>query len=248
MKSFSFTMLASAALAIFASSCGGDNEAGTDSLLVKGSASSSASSKWSIRAGEDAVTYGSPTSVRMTFYSMYVSPNADCSSPIQVADFGEGTEFELFDNPTLVEANVADGTYRCIIMEASDILTFKPDQAAADAVPGICDTNTDYTFDAYRTGEPETDQWLDVDGQVVVSHGTVGAPVADRFTVFASTDPTAATAAGVPIYSGQAFELLGELVVPGQTTFFVDPSDRVSAPDIGGGPKCWLEGFQVGFR
>jgi hypothetical protein len=239
------TLLLLVATLLLVLSCGGENS--DASLVVKGSASAREATKLSPRAGDSQPTYGSATSVKVTLYGMYISASTDCSDPVQVADFGaSGSEFELFDEPTLIEDAVEPGTYPCIILETSDIIGFRPDQASEDALAGICDTSTDYSFDAYRTGEPETDQWIDLNGDPILSRGTVGDPVEDHLFLFASTDPAAAQANGESVY--QAFTLDSALVVPGQTTFYIDASDRISAPDFGGTQYCWMEGLEMGFR
>lgn len=229
-------------------SCGGE-ESGQGTLIVKGSGSASAQAKiaatrWAENVG------GSPTSFGITFYAIYISTNADCSNPIQVADFGaDGRSFDLLTEPTLVEAEVAEGTYNCVIGESSDVMTFTVDETAVSEHAGICETGTTYTYDIYREGEIDSDLWVDIDGTNIAATGTPVSPGANRVTNFSTTgDPSLVRANGVAPDSHQLGTLSTALVVPGQTTFYIDASDQVSDWASDSVSHCWLEQPLSGFR
>lgn len=228
--------------------CGGE-ESGQGTLIVKGSGSATALSK--IAATRLAANVGgSPTSFGLTFYAIYISANADCSNPIQVADFGEdGQAFDLLTEPTLVEEEVAEGTYQCVIGESSDVMTFTVDETAVSEHAGICETGTTYTYDIYRAGEVDSDLWVDLDGAKITATGTPVSPGANRVTTFNTTgDPSLVRANGVAPDSHQLGTLSTALVVPGQTTFYIDASDQVSDWPSDGVSHCWLEQPLSGFR
>jgi len=101
--------------------------------------------------------YGSPTSLKITMYSIWVSTNADCTGLVSVADYGTaGQEFNIFDLPTLFQGSPADGTYNCMVIKMLDTMHFKPAQNGGTE----CVAGTEYPFDIARG---QGGVWVDTD-------------------------------------------------------------------------------------
>src|SRR6185436_17647901 len=149
---------------------------------------------------------GSPTEFKITLYKIYISENADCSDPVLLTNYGSsGEQFDLFTNPTLFSGSPADGTYHCMILEFNDVMKFKADDEAVTAHAGCEDTDTEYSFDVYRDGEPDDGLWLDIDGNAIDATGTPADPSNDHAFAYASTAAAATDvlAGGNPIDANQ---------------------------------------------
>lgn len=243
-------------LAVGMSSCSSSSttatadEETTETLTILGSSSSGDADSSIILGLSDnsqvafqQVLAGSPTSLAVDLYQIYLGESADCTDIELIEDNGETPEgFDMVNSPTLFSGEVAAGTYNCMVMVISDNMTFRPDDVAEAAFPGVCDSETDAVFDIYRTDSDDT-AWIDVDGNEITATGTPDEPSVDRVSVFASTDPAAAIAA-LGISENQAGELTSGLTVPAEITFYADFSDSVSETD----GNCWLEGGELGFR
>jgi hypothetical protein len=237
---FHRTVLFISCLSVLALACGGGGGSGGSSastFKVYGSAHKLVGARASLAA---VTPFGSPTSTRQVFYKGWVSTSDDCSDPVLLDDLGaSGKEIEFFDDPVIFEGSPPDGTYECVIVQVSDTMRIKPDQVAQDAFPGVCAVGTAYDVDTFKTGDPDRAQLGSADLQV--GEGTPDAPVPQAVTIFISTDPTKLAAT---VADSQKVQLLAPMVVPGQTTFFSDFSDRVADND----GHCWLEKGEVGFR
>ncbi len=179
----------------------------------------------------EAVThYGSPTYEQVKLYTFWVSENPDCTSLVQLEDYGaDGQSFDMFSNPTLFSGNPPDGTYNCIVIKLSDNMNFKPAQSDGT---GICVAGTTYTYDIARGDGEET--WVDQNFVPITIDGNE-----NTVYFFASTDIAAAEAKGVSPY--QITELLSPLVSPGQVTMALDFTDMVFITEVAGVQKCWLD-------
>lgn len=241
-----FTRVAGITLAAMLSACGGDDDA--PALTVVGSMSSVKTARtqpWYERmlvalvpAARAQVVGGGATALKMRFYTLYASPNADCTSPILVADHGAAAiERDLADGPVLFEGSPPAGTYRCLIVKASDLQKITPDDAAPTPP---CMHGVEFTRDLYR--EPDTD-FQDLAGHPITAHGTDAAPIDDTVYFFASTDIAAVPSAS----PNQTLLMSGPLVVPGRTTFYLDPSGGVTS-NGSTPPYCAVENAHMGFR
>jgi hypothetical protein len=237
------TVLFISCLSVLALACGGGGGGGSggskdSTFKVFGSAQKLVGAQ--ARASLAAEPHGSPTSSRQVFYKGWVSTSEDCSSPILLDDLGaSGNEIEFFDNPVIFEGSPPDGTYKCVIVQVSDTMSIKPDQVAQDAFPGVCAVGTAYDVDTFKTGDPDRAQFGSVAPQI--GEGTPDTAVPQAVTIYISTDLTKLAAT---IADSQKVQLLAPMVVPGQTTFFSDFTDRVANND----GHCWLEKGEVGFR
>jgi hypothetical protein len=185
-------------------------------------------------------TLGSPTEVRLNFYSVYLSENEDCSNPIIVQDYGNlPVQKNLSTGETLFEGNPPAGEYKCMILKMQDIVSFKPDAVAQAAWPGVCSEGL-HAFDIYRASSDDI-PWIDIEGNDIVGHGEDEAPVADVVYIYATTNLAALGNES----ENQSLELTSGLTLPSTQTFYVDFTDGVS----GMGNKCNLEKSEsMGFR
>lgn len=251
-----------AALCLGLAACGGTETATTTTagptFTVKGSMSrtmGAAAPTWWQRAlawlapsaaHAQAMTAGSPTRMVLRIHSLQITENADCSGPYTtVQRFDPPRDVDLATNPTLFEGSPAAGTYRCLIFEADDILTVRPDAAAAAAFPGRCMAGTDHATDLYR--EPDTD-FRRPDGTTITATGTRAAPGRQRVFFFASTNPTAANSRPGGPSPTQTVPLASPLVVPAQTTFYLDATNGLLGDEEDGVSYCVVEDAVMGFR
>lgn len=205
-------------------------------VTILGSNSSVATSSVRARA-----TAGSPTSMKMQVYGLFISTSEDCSSPVTVFDNATSTEFDMYAAPTLFAGVITPGTYKCVIIKASDNFNFKVDATAVSAKsPECADTTTEYTMDIYRS-DNGGDVFKDLNGATITATGTNTTPSADVVYLVASTIPASATAYD----TNQKIPLSAALVVPGSSTFYVDFSNGIDNTS----GHCGIEdGTGFGFR
>jgi hypothetical protein len=209
------------ALALFASgtwACSDTVQAPSNTLTIKGAAT--AAPKAAATVSRTAAAYmppdsglptGDPASMTIGLYALYISPNADCSSPVLVSDNGTtAVQKDFVQTPVLFTGSPAAGTYKCVMLKMSDVLHMKPATSF-----GPCVTGTEYAGDIYRDGETD---WKDPQLNQVVGHGTDSLPVDDHVTIFMTRDTSAAYARGISPH--QTIALGSDLIVPGQSTFY----------------------------
>ncbi len=161
-----------------------------------------------------------PSHMWIAMYSLYLSPNPDCTAPFLVQDYGAGGSVKDFAlNQVLFQAEPDAGTYPCMIFRMSDVLSMVPERSF-----GPCDSTQTYVGDIYRDGETD---WIDQDGNAIIGRGSddpAGA-VDDHVAIFFTTDTGAALGRGVS--SNQLVGLTSPLVSPGQSTLYWDMSGAV---------------------
>lgn len=193
-------------------------------------------------------TAGSPTVLRQRFFAVHVGASADCTGLIEVARFPSGLMLDLVEEPTLIEADLDEDTYRCVVFELEDQLSIIPDAVAEAAFPGRCTAGVESVTDLHRADDDD-DLYRDLSGTPIPGRGSRASPVADRIFLFASTSPMAATSRSNGPTANQTVQLGGALTVPGQTTFYVDATDGVLGDvDTDGTPYCVVEAGALGFR
>jgi len=129
---------------------------GAPALVVYGSGSALGAS---LRMdGDSGAVFGPAGSLTIKLYSLYISTNADCSSPQLVQDLGAaGVNKDFMTNPVLFEGTPTAGTYQCVMMKMSDVLNMKP--GAAVVLPGQIILATS-TAPARATGSIRTSRRL----------------------------------------------------------------------------------------
>ena len=178
---------------------------------------------------------GAASSVTIRMYALWISTHGDCSAPLLVQTYGEtGQDKDFMQNPVLFAGQPAVGSYQCVMFRMSDVLRIKPATTF-----GACIADADYAGDIYRDGESD---WKDVDLNSVVGHGTDEIPVDDRVTIFFTRDTAAARLRGIS--TNQLVLLESNLVVPAQSTFYMDASDAVQTD----GTYCGLEKPRTSFE
>lgn len=212
----------------------------TPTLTVMGAASAPAvaavgPARIAPSASDTGYMPGDPSSVSIRMYALWVSSNADCSAPQLVQNYGDGGQDKDFaQNPVLFSGAPADGAYPCMMFRMSDVI-----RVTTPTTFGGCVAGTEYPGDIHRDGDVA---WVDQDLNVVAGHGTEDAPVDDHVTIFFARDTLAAQARGI---SGeQIVPLLSDLVVPGQSTFYMNARDRVYTDGV----RCGLERPTASFQ
>jgi hypothetical protein len=206
---------------------------GDPALVVYGSGAPAGASLHS--PPDSGVTWGGASSLTIKLYTLYISANADCSSPVVVQDLGaSGADKDFMANPVLFEGTPAAGTYPCVMFKMSDVLSMKPATSF-----GACVAAHEYTGDIYRDGETD---WVDVNLNPVVGTGTDEVPADNHVTIFMTRDTAAVLARGVSRH--QIVPLQSSLIVPGQSTFHMDASNAV----LTDGSQCGIDPPVMSFR
>lgn len=204
------------AAALTAGCTASTSDSGSDGLLRILGASAPSSALASIYG----TPVGTPASMSVTMYKLYISPNADCSAAVEAQTYGaNGAVKDFTASPTLFQADVAPGSYPCVAINMSDVVGFTSDTDSLG-----CQTGTPYTIDVFTPESQET--WLDINGDTLVATGTDSTPGNDRPWIFFATDTAAVMAAG---YShGQVIPLTNALVAPSTVTFVWDATNAVN--------------------
>lgn len=225
----------------------------TGTLTLRGA--SSASGAFSMQPiGRDyappVMLPGTPSSVRVRAYKVYLAANADCSNPIVVQDRGAADYANIAGRPTLFSGSVAAGAYNCMILKMSDVIKFTPDVPAQAASNGVCMAGQERDFDILKA--PDGESWYNVEsGGSTSGAGTYATPVAQDVFQFFSTNQSAATAANGRIHGHQLTTLGNPVVIRSSETtngaFIFDFSGRMAVvSESDAGPfYCWLEGVRV---
>ncbi len=178
---------------------------------------------------------GDPAALRIGMYALYLSPNADCSAPVLVQDYGTtAAEKDFVGNPVLFTGSPAEGPYQCVAIKMSDVIRVVPDSTF-----GACTAGTEYAGDIYRAGDSS---WKDVDLNTVIGTGEDTLPADDRVTLILTRDTTAAQARGFS--TNQTLLLGSDLIVPGQSTFYWNGQGTVT--DQGG--QCGVNPGRPSFQ
>lgn len=215
--------------------CGDDEEmmevATTGELVLRGS-SQPPPSPVAQPTTAASVPVGDPASFLVGLYSFHISGNADCSGPFITA-FDNGSAAatrDLTTNPEFFTArDVATGTYPCVAMRISDIVSFQSESSG-----GACMAGVTYARDVYRAGG-EAEPFLDLSLTPIPATGTDAIPSEDRIYILFTINRSAATGRGFA--QNQVVALTSPLVVPSAMTFYWDATNAVQ--DNAG--QCVLE-------
>lgn len=101
------------------------------------------------------------------------------------------------------------------------------------------------TTDVYRA--PDTD-FRDLAGAAIPARGTRAVPVADIVYFFATTHGAAATGRAGGPSATQVLPLATPMIVPGQTTLYVDATNGMLGDVEDGVSYCVAEAGKIGFR
>ncbi len=178
---------------------------------------------------------GDPSAMSIGMYALYISPNADCSNPVLVEDYGSTPQYKNFvANDVLFSATPTVGTYPCVAIKMSDIVKGTPATSYGACVAGV-----EYPGDIYRVGDST---WKDINLNPIIGTGSDSFPVDDHVTIFMSTDTLAVLARGVS--SNQLIPLGSSLIVPGQSTFYWNAQGSMATDGV----DCGLNPGQPEFR
>ena len=170
-----------------------------------------------------AVTSGTPASLTLTVYTLYISTNDDCSGMVLVQDYGPtGSPKDFMQNPVLFSGSPPAGAYKCVAFRMSDVISMRPATSF-----GACVSGVENLGDIYRAGESD---WKDVNLATVVGTGTDSVPANDRVTIFLARNAPPAVARGLSVH--QVIPLSSDLVVPAQATFYWDATGTVQTDGV----------------
>lgn len=239
MRTSALARAAFVAAGLFLAACNAPIAPSASTLTIHGAASAPPPSSPLLaprhQSADPNVLTGSPSSITIRMYGLWISAHADCSAPVLVQTYGDaGQDKDFMQHPVLFAGEPAAGTYQCVMFRMSDVLHMKPATSF-----GACVAGTDYAGDIYRDGESD---WKDVNLNPVVGHGTDAAPVDDHVTIFFTRDTAAALARGIS--TNQIVRLESDLIVPAQSTFFMDATNAVQTDGV----DCGLEPPRTSFQ
>jgi hypothetical protein len=215
----------------FTAACSGSDAAtapGAATLTVKGSGSAPPAGLVTAAlvqhgAAMSVIQSGTPSSLTLTVYALYISPNDDCSAMQLVQDYGAaGVPKDMMSNPVLFSGSPAAGAYKCVAIKMSDVIHMTPATSF-----GACVASTDYPGDIYRAGETD---WKDVNLNPIIGTGTDSVPANDHVTIFMARNAAGAIGRGLSVH--QVIALASDLVVPAQTTFYWDATGTVQTDGV----------------
>ncbi|MFO0761232.1 MAG: hypothetical protein U0359_32435 [Byssovorax sp.] len=207
------------------------------SLTIVGSTGSPASGSGPEKSAQGippGASVGTPSSVAIGLYSLYLGLTPDCADLQLAQDYGsQPLIVDLAASSTLFSTSPPDGAYPCVVFKMSDQIHFRT-STTFDA----CEAETDYVADVYRSGQTG---YLDPDGLYVNGQGDDLNPVNDPFALVMTTSPTAAIAHGFDAH--QVLGLASALTVPGTATFVWDAANTMMSVD----GQCGVDPGQPGF-
>ena len=179
----------------------------------------------------------SASALTFKVYKMAVSTSPLCTGLITVVDNGNTpVAVDFLASPDLGNGVLADGTYNCIVIEFSDVLSFTPSTTSHS---GSCVSGTPRSLDICRSDNGGTSKLID--GSTTTCTGTNGAdssvygtPGADRVAIYLSTGVTTGgnDAFNPPISVGtntHGLNLATALTISGTASgkFVVNPAGKV---------------------
>lgn len=208
-----------------------------------------------------AVTTVNSASTKFTVYGLWLSPNADCSSPVQVSSSTSGTVVDVTAGGTLGTGSIAAGTYKCLILEVNSVISYVP--ATSDG--GQCVAGTSVSYNTCIVPNSTVNTSKDpTSGATINCTGTASTDLnGDKVFIYVSensicsgtlsTNPSCngvfTNAFQPPTKVGDAangFMLSGDIVVSANTTaHFVFDTDNQIDTDAG---VCDLEGFTLTYK
>ncbi len=196
-----------------------------------------------------------PSSVKLTIYGVALSTNADCSNATVLSYSPSGTTYDFMQNPAIISGNVSSGTYPCVILYMSNVITHIP--ATSDGVS--CVAGTSYSGSICNLGNACQFTTASPNASNVLVYGGLGTPTStsgtdsthiDKMLLFLSTSSTGSgsTAFQQPTSANWTYGIkLGAPFVmssSGGGTFVVNFNNQV----ISGGGTCNLNAPSFSFR
>jgi len=83
-------------------------------------------------------TYDDATSLKLKVYKLALSTNADCSAPTTVVDSTSGIQSDLVGKQTFGSGKIASGTYKCVIVEISKLVSVTSAACTTPATYTLC--------------------------------------------------------------------------------------------------------------
>lgn len=123
----------------------------------------------------------SPSYLNIKFYKLAVSTSPYCTNLQTIIEDDEGEIFDFLSNPTLGSGVVANGTYPCVVIEMSDMISWAPDQNSDSA---NCTMGQNFSEEICSRTE---DQFQLING----TQGNCSEASEDRIALYLSTASTA---------------------------------------------------------
>lgn len=185
-----------------------------------------------------AANVGDASEVNIKIFKVWVSPNTDCSEATLVVSNDAPTAQNMIDNPTLGHGSVPNGTYPCVVLKMSDLITGKPSYTSDSA---HCTPSTNISIDVFRSDN--SDPSTCPDGTSITGTGTNSSGAEDDPCLYMSTAGSDSNEGWRP---SSPFPLNGAFVVNGDLTGTFVADFRGKIEDAGG--ECGIQPPVFGFR
>lgn len=188
-----------------------------------------------------------PQNLKVKVYKFAVSTSVYCTNPITVFSNANPAYEDLLNSPTFGTGSIPHGTYKCVMLEISDVIKFSPDQ---NSDSGGCNLGVESTLEICRADNAETNKNLNgpivncINGEEkVVLYLSVGSTNSgDGLTAF---QPPTISELGYGQFLGAALKVSQS----SSGTLVINGLGEVSDIDNGsGGRKCELNAPAFSFR
>ena len=166
------------------------------------------------------------SSLMVGLYALYIGKQPDCTQMTLAETYGPAPKwFDLIQNPVLFSANPHPGSYSCVALRMSDVLTATSATSFGSCVAGVA-----YTSDIHGSGQTD---WMEHDGRRH-RRARLGRRARRRSGHPRHDDESGRRrGAGVQCTSGGPFG--AKLVVPSKTTLYWDGTGSVTSSAAGCG-------------
>lgn len=184
-----------------------------------------------------ATNIGSPESVKIQFFELWVSANENCSDMTRIYNNPTASYQDVTNGPTFGQVAVPNGTYHCIALKMNDIVKLTPNYTSTG---GNCVDGTEITRDLFRSG----DMSISPDGGITINgSGTLPSPIENDMYVYLSTNGDDNNSGNEP---GAPGRLISPYIVNGNDTATMVFDFTNGIHDTGG--SCSPEVVTFGFR
>jgi hypothetical protein len=163
--------------------------------------------------------HGNPSSILIKVFEIRLSKNSDCSNSVSIFKTASPAAADFAANPNLGSGVLPMGTYHCMAIHLSDIITVTP----ATSEGTVCTAGTPFTTDIFNTpaqGDISVDP---VTGALINGRGDPVAPLIEDDPWVYFSDATGASSSNncyrpTVVSAGQGPCLLSALPVTGNQT------------------------------
>lgn len=187
-----------------------------------------------------------PQDLKVKVYKFAVSTSEYCTNPITVFSNANPVYEDMLNSPTFGTGSIPHGTYKCVMLEMSDVIKFSP---AQNSDSGTCVLGQEETLDVCRANNAETTKTLNgpvvncIDGEdkVVLYLSVSSTNGGDELSAF---QPPRSGELGYGLHLGSALKVTQST----SGTLVINGLGQVSDRDNNGVRECELNAPAFSFR